>query len=79
MDNLIQELAHRIAQEVVVELSGTILNQKEKTNEGDFCLLTVQEAAFEFKKHPNTIRTWAKNGVIKSKRISGSLLIVFEK
>lgn len=38
-------------------------------------LLTVDESAAEVKKHPQTIRTWAKTGQLQAYRIGRSVRI----
>lgn len=42
-------------------------------------MIDTSELAIRLKKHPNTIRKWARNGRIPVLNSGGSLLFIFEE
>ncbi len=73
------EFAKELKREILdlINQHGTIPDNPPKGEDSE--LMTTKEAASFFKVHINTVRTWAKEGVVQSKRIGNRIYIKKEK
>lgn len=74
-----KEFMSQIAETVIEKLSKKGFIQKPMPESKSYKLLTAKEAASFYSVHINTIRSWAKDGVVKSKKIGNRIYILKEE
>lgn len=78
--NLFSDEFEKELKEKIVELINQHGTVPDKSTKGDDLeLMTTNEAASYYQVHLNTIRAWAKEGILKSKKIGNRIYIKKEK